>query len=101
MPHLNAASIHAESMVDLLRELALDLGTLWTRSNDEIWRQIDPEMWQITRNPWLMLQHASEQKLRSMAEDAELRRRVEQVVLARRTSTASAAWFEKTHAGSA
>ena len=101
MARPNDTSIHAESMIDMLREIALDLGALWTRSNDEIWRDIDPEIWRITRNPWLMLQHASEQKLSSMADDSELRKRIEQLVLARRESMGSAAWFEKTHAGSA
>jgi glycogen phosphorylase len=83
MAQAELSSIHAEQLIDLLRELALDLGAVWKRHSDEIWRQIDPEVWLNTRNPWLVLQQASENRVRSMASDQHLRRRVEQLVLAR------------------
>jgi len=101
MPQADASSIHSEPMIELLRELALDLGAVWNRYTDDIWRQIDPDVWLLTRNPWLMLHHASHKKLKSMADDQDLRRRVEQLVLARRKSSDSPAWFQKTHSGSA
>jgi glycogen phosphorylase len=95
------ASIHDEPMIDLLRELALDLGLVWKRHTDDIWRKIDPDVWLITRNPWLMLQQATERTLNSMTRDEDLRRRVEGLVLARRESSNSPAWFQKTHTDSA
>ena len=101
MSEADTSSIHSESMIDLLRELALDLGAVWNRHTDDIWRQLDPDVWLLTRNPWLMLHHASQVKLKSMAEDQDLRRRVEQLILARRASSNSPAWFQKTHSGSA
>ena len=101
MPQADASSIHSEPMIELLRELALDLGAVWNRYTDDIWRQIDPDVWVLTRNPWLMLHHGSLMKLESMAEDQDLRRRIEQLVLARRKSSDSPAWFQKTHSGSA
>ncbi|HEY6420003.1 MAG TPA: alpha-glucan family phosphorylase [Candidatus Binataceae bacterium] len=100
MSQADAPSIHSEQMIDLLRELALDLGAVWNRHSDDIWRQIDPDVWLITRNPWLMLHHASEKTLRSMANDQNLRRRVEQLVFARRESSLNPAWFQKTYSGS-
>src|ERR1700689_1187893 len=100
MSEADTSSIHSEQMIDLLRELALDLGAEWNRHTDDIWRQIDPDVWVLTRNPWLMLHHASQRKLKSMADDRDLRRRVEQLVLARRESARSPAWFQKTHSGS-
>lgn len=99
MSPVKASSIHSEPMIDLLQELALDLGADWKRHSDDIWRQIDPDVWLITRNPWLMLQQASENTLNLMANDQDLRRRVEQLVLARRESSKSPAWFQKTHSG--
>lgn len=97
MSQAEASSIQSEPMIQLLQELALDLGAIWNRHSDDIWRQIDPQVWLITRNPWLMLHHASEKTLESMANDQDLRRRVEQLVLARRESSSSPAWFQKTH----
>ncbi len=101
MSQAQASSIQSEQMIDLLHELALDLGAIWNRYSDDIWRRIDSEVWLLTRNPWLMLHHASENTLRSMANDQDLRRRIEQLVLARRESSNSPAWFQKTHSGSA
>src|SRR5271156_4085582 len=101
MSEVDASSIHSENGVDILRELALDLGAVWNRYTDDIWRQIDPDVWLLTRNPWLMVHHASQAKLHSMAEDRDLRRRVEQLVLARRQSSRAPAWFQKNHSGSA
>ena len=51
MPPADASSIHSEPMIDLLRELALDLSRVWNRHSDDIWRPIDPEVWLLTRNP--------------------------------------------------
>jgi glycogen phosphorylase len=95
------ASIHSEPMINLLYELALDLGAVWKRHTDDIWRQIDPDVWLITRSPSLMLQQASAKTLDSMSNDQNLRRRVEQLVGARRESSDSPAWFQNAHSGSA
>ena len=44
---------------DSLAELALDMRWSWNHATDEVWRQLDPELWEITNNPW---RHALEQK---------------------------------------
>jgi glycogen phosphorylase len=100
MASAKESSIHSEATISLLRELALDLGLVWKRHSDGLWRQIDPDIWLTTRNPWLMLQQAPEQMLDSIASDNGLRRHVEQLVLSRRETCNSASWFEKTHPGS-
>ncbi|HTT75449.1 MAG TPA: alpha-glucan family phosphorylase [Candidatus Binataceae bacterium] len=101
MPQAEESSIHGEKMIDLLRELALDLGLNWKRHADDIWREIDPEVWRVTRNPWLILQEAPANTIESMSNDSDIRGRVEQLVLARRESLSGMAWFQKTHADSA
>src|SRR5215469_759929 len=100
MAPTSESSIRPEPTINLLRELALDLGTVWKRHSDRLWRQIDPNVWLITRNPWLMLQQASMQMLDSMASDNDLRRHVEQLVWARREASSSTTWFQRTHSGS-
>src|SRR5215472_4863517 len=86
-------SIQTQPLIDLLRELALDLGVEWNRYSDKIWRQIDPEVWMITRNPWLMLQLISKKMLDAMTKDKDLRHQVENLVLARRKANQTAGWF--------
>ncbi len=83
--------------VELLSELALELRASWDHSTDDVWRRIDPELWELTRNPWVVLQSASETKLKELAADTSFRRRVEDLVLARRAYESSPAWFQREH----
>src|SRR5499427_10901272 len=86
--------------ISMLYELALDLRALWDRSNDDIWRRIDPEVWVMTRNPWLLLQTASPNKLKQIASGGDFRERVEQLLLARHQYMQSPEWFQRTDVGS-
>ena len=48
---------------DALAELALDLRWSWNHATDEVWRQLDPALWELTHNPWVVLQTVSRDKL--------------------------------------
>ena len=37
--------------VKYLNELALELRVSWDHSTDDIWRRLDPDLWDLTRNP--------------------------------------------------
>jgi glycogen phosphorylase len=41
---------------DALTELALDLRWSWNHAADELWAQLDPVRWDLTRNAWVVLQ---------------------------------------------
>ena len=84
--------------MDDLLELALDLRWSWDHGADEIWRQLAPELWDVTRNPWVILQTVATGKLKELAADAEFRARVETLAQEMRTSRGAAAWFQKTQA---
>ncbi len=47
---------------DSLAELALDMRWSWSHYADEVWRQLDPELWDFTQNPWVVLQTVSRDK---------------------------------------
>lgn len=61
-----------------LTELALDLRWTWNHAVDILWSRIDPDMWQRTHNPWVVLQNAPQARLDTLARDtgfaAELER---------------------------
>ena len=50
-----------------LLELALDLRWSWDHGADEIWRPLAPELWDLTRNPWVILQTVAPGKLKELA----------------------------------
>jgi starch phosphorylase len=62
-----------------LAALALDLRWTWSHSADHLWRAIDPEGWELTRNPWLVLQDASGDRLAALARDERFRHELESV----------------------
>ena len=48
-----------------LVDLALDLQWSWNDYGDKIWGVLDPEMWDMTSNPWVVLQTVSQERLTS------------------------------------
>jgi starch phosphorylase len=83
---------------DSLAELALNLRWSWNHSTDEVWRQLDPELWEITHNPWGMLQTVSRDKIERTLADPGFRKNVDAMVQNRRTALAAPAWFQQNHA---
>ena len=52
--------------VDSLAELALDMRWSWNHRADEVWRELDPTLWQLTRNAWVVLQTVSRDRLKKV-----------------------------------
>jgi starch phosphorylase len=85
---------------DSLAELALDMHWSWTHVTDQVWRDLDPELWAITHNPWVVLQTVSRDRIVSALADPAFRSCVGGLVSRRRESREAPAWFQRTHAGS-
>lgn len=84
---------------DALTRLALDLSWSWNHSADEIWKRIDPELWEITANPWLILQSISQRKMDSLS-DAGFRERVKKLLAEASEKNQAPAWFQSVHPSS-
>jgi starch phosphorylase len=83
---------------DTLAELALDMRWSWNHATDEVWRQLDPELWAITSNPWVLLQTVSRNQIERVLGDPEFRKAIDDLVQARRRSADEPAWYQQTHA---
>jgi len=83
-----------------LAELALDMHWSWTHVTDQVWRELDPELWAVTHNPWVVLQTASRDRIESALADSGFRKCVDGLVSASRESVAAPAWFQRNHANS-
>ena len=84
--------------MDDLIDLALDLRWSWDHQADDIWRPLAPELWDLTRNPWVILQTIAPGKLRELANDVTFRTRVETLTQKMHTARISAAWFQEVQA---
>jgi len=81
--------------VGVLSELALDLRWSWDHSADEIWRQLDTNLWDITHNPWAILQTISRDQFQSVINDPVFREKIDSLVKSMRETNAAPAWFQK------
>ncbi len=86
---------------DSLAELALDMRWSWNHATDEVWRKLDPELWSITHNPWVVLQTVSRNRIESVLADPVFRKKVDGLIEASRQAAAAPAWFQKSHQGTA
>jgi len=50
------SSAYALEGMAYLEELAFDLRNSWEHGADEVWRQLDPELWTATHIPEVVLQ---------------------------------------------
>jgi glycogen phosphorylase len=65
---------------DSLAELALDMHWSWNHATDGIWRQLDPELWEVTHNPWVVLQTVSRDQIERALDDPVFRENVDGLV---------------------
>ena len=82
---------------DSLAELALDMRSSWNHATDQVWRQLDPVLWELTHNPWGVLQTVSREKLQGVLAQPAFRSNIDALVQARRESALAPAWFQQTH----
>ena len=54
---------------DSLAALALDMRWSWNHATDGVWRTLDPTLWKLTRDPWVVLQTVSRNRLESQLAD--------------------------------
>src|SRR6266487_4893986 len=86
---------------DALAELALDMRSAWNHATDQLWRQLDPLLWEITHNPWAILQTVSRETLQRVLADPAFRKNIDVLVRARRHAAQAPAWFQQTYPQSA
>jgi len=85
---------------DVLVELALDLRWSFNHSADKIWERLDPELWDLTHNPWVVLQTVSRERLQSVTAQPDFQALVADHNRERATAEKPDAWFQKTHPNS-
>lgn len=89
-------------MADLekLEELALDLRSTWNHATDALWREINPELWELTHNPWAVLQTSSKEKLEQLLKNEKFCSLISHCTSRRNEELAEKTWFEQHHAQS-
>ena len=82
---------------DSLARLALDMRWSWNHYTDEVWRTLDPVQWELTHNPWGLLQTVSKDRLQRAFADPEFSGMVDSLVQSRNRADETPAWFQLKH----
>lgn len=83
-------------MNEILEELAIDLVWSWDHRADKIWKELDQELWLLTRNPLVVLQTVSREKLDKLLADPTFCKYVRELKEADdRFHDKKSGWFQK------
>jgi starch phosphorylase len=83
--------------VDALTDLALNLHWSWNHAADELWEELDKELWVATQNPWVILQTVSKDKINASLAEPVFRQRLDDLLRRNREAYSSEAWFQHKH----
>ena len=86
-----------KSAMETLTEIALNMRWSWNHAADKLWSQLDPALWELTRNPWVMLQTVSQEKLKSLISDVQFQKNLDEVVQRRKRRKQTSSWFQKAY----
>ncbi len=85
---------------DALVELALDMRWSWNHAADGIWKRLDPALWELTYNPLVVLETVSRDRIKSVLADPAVRRKLDDLVEAKRRIAQEEGWFQQNWAAS-
>lgn len=108
-PPINSYNRHCIDGYDSLEELALDLHWSWSRNAvkiydkgapvhwETLWQWLDPSLWELTHNPWIVLQTVSKEKLEIVLADSKFRKILDDLLERKRKQDQAETWFQKNH----
>ena len=95
-PRHNLLTTEVEGF-DSLAKLALDMSWSWNHATDKVWRQLDPELWELTHNPWVVLQTVSRGRIECVLDNPVFRKDIDDLMEARRKVVDGTTWFQQNH----
>jgi len=80
-----------------LEELALDFLWNWNRNHivKKIWQVLDPELWELLKNPWVILQTVSQETLERQLSNPDFRKMVDELLSTNHLEQKAPTWFQK------
>ncbi len=82
---------------DSLAELALDMHWSWNHATDELWRHLDPVLWDQTHHPWDVLQTVSREKIKAVLSDPVFRKKLDALVQSKKQAETASTWFQRNY----
>lgn len=83
--------------IETLTELALDIQWSWNHVADKLWQELDPELWDRTHNPWIILQTVSREVLEQKLADMDFRGKMDALMAIKQQAATDTKWFQQNH----
>ena len=84
-------------VLNTLSDLALDMRWTWSHASDHLWEAVDQKTWEVTANPWLILQTVSQRRLEELAGDTPFVREIEAAAAERGEYLRNPGWYGRTY----
>ncbi|HSC69628.1 MAG TPA: alpha-glucan family phosphorylase [Cellvibrio sp.] len=81
----------------ILHELATDIHWSWNHSSDELWRRLNPEIWESTGNPVTVLHFTSDEAIQELASDSSFLKELDKLVAARKNYLTETGWYARNY----
>ena len=81
-----------------IAELATDLRWTWSHAGDAVWEAMDPQLWEQSENPFVVLQNLSRERLEELNHNTQFKKHLEDLTVARNAYRECCGWFGETHA---
>ncbi len=86
--------------VESLAELALNIRWSWNHEADELWQQLDPALWQLTHNPWIVLQTVSGDQLERQLANPSFSEKINDLIKLKEQLAVEQGWFQQAYPNS-
>lgn len=86
--------------VESLAELALNIRWSWNHEADQLWQQLDPALWELTHNPWIVLQTVSGDQLERQLANPAFSEKINELLKIKEQANAEQGWFQQAHPNS-
>lgn len=83
--------------LDELVELALNLRWSWNHATDDLWQELNADLWELTHNPWIVLQTTSQNQIELKLADPSFRKKMNDLAELRELAISSSAWFQEAY----
>ena len=83
--------------IETLADLAIDMRWSWYHLADKLWKRLDPGLWDLTHNPWVVLQTVSQDHLAREMKDPGFLKMIDDVMASKAKRAGEPAWFQRLH----
>jgi glycogen phosphorylase len=85
-------------LVEKVADLATDLRWTWSHAGDEVWKAMDPQLWEQSENPFVVLQNLSRERLEELNQSTQFKQHLDRLASVRNGYCDRCGWFGDVHA---